>query len=252
MSVTSAVKGGIGGGMAGGSTGNPYAAAAGAGLGLIAGIFDDSDEQKDAYRKRLEDYFTKVNGREAPTFGNAAQSQYSSFRGNQADLASRLDAQARGLGPSVAGEQLKAAQQRNAAQQYSMAASGRGGPLAAQVAANNTARLGAQSAQDASLARVAEQMQANQALGQVLQGARQGDENTNQFNAGAQNDAMRANLEARLRTMGMNDQAIVNILAQLGGQVNQPGVSDQILAGGAAMFNQGRSQAAAGKAGGAG
>lgn len=236
------LKGAAGGALAGSSFG-PVGTIAGGLIGGLGGLFGGgpSPEEKQN-RQMMLDYYNKVNGRQAPQMGPAAQGSLSSFRNNQADLINRLEAQSKGLGPSLAAQQLRAATDRNSAQQSSFANSGRGGPLAAMNAANNTAMLGAQAAQDAASARIAEQQMATNQLGLTLHGARGMDENMSQFNAGQTNEARGRNLEAKLRTMGMNDQAIAAVMAQMNGassaQASRPDMGDQILAGGAGMYSQ--------------
>lgn len=227
-------KGALGGAATGAAIGSVVpgvGTAIGAGVGaigggLLGGLFggnEESEQQKQA-RKRMEDYYNSIGaGRTAP------QTQYSGFRRNQSDLISRLQAQSMGQGPSLAMAQLKAAQDRNAAQQQSLAASGRGGPLAAQVAANNIGRLGAQSAQDSAAARIAEQQMALTQLGSAVQGARGQDEQANIANA-----------DMKLRMMGLDDATRLQLLAQMSGNANaianKPTLGDQLLAGGSNAF----------------
>lgn len=246
------LKGAAGGAMAGSAFG-PIGTAVGAGVGGLAGLFGggESEDQK-RQRQMLQDYYNQVGGRAAPQMGPAAQAGYSSFRGNQAELVSRLEALSKGQGPSLAAQQFQQATDRNMAAQQSMAQSGRGGPLAAFNAANNMGQLGAQAAQGVAMARTNEQMQAMNQLGLTIHGARGADESLGQFNAGQQNQASMQNLDARLRAMGMNDQTRLQILQQLGGQnqaqAQQPGMGDQFLAGGAGMMSFMSAQNAAKKA----
>lgn len=250
------IKGGVGGAMAGFSVGGPLGAVIGGGLGLLGGFGGGESEQQKANRKRLEDFYNSVRNRDIPQAGPASTGDYSGFRNNQRNLISMLEAQAQGRGPSVAGQQLKAALDQNSAQQQSLAASGRGGPLAAQMAANNIGRLGAQTSQDAATARVAEQATALNQLGLTVHGARGADEEMNRFNAGQKNEVMMGNLAARLKAMGQNDDAILRALGAMSGNANAqaaiPGLGDQIMAGGAGMFMQGATQRAGAKGGGPG
>jgi len=246
------LKGAGGGALAGGSVGGLPGAIIGGGLGLLGGFGGESENDK-RQREMLMQYYNQVGGRAAPQAGAAAQSGYSGFRSNQAALISRLEAMANGQGPSLAKQQFEQATDRNMRGQQAMAASGRGGPLAQLTAVNNMASLGANAAQGSALARTNEQMQAIGQLGGVINQGRGADENTNMFNAGQQNNTSLANLDARLRAMGMNDQARLQILQQLGGQNTRqsqtPGLGDQILAGGAGMFAQGATQSAQGRVG---
>lgn len=240
------LKGAAGGGLAGAGLGGPVGAVIGGGLGFLGGMFGGGENENDArQRQMLMDYFQSVNGRQAPQSGPAAQSAYSGFRQNQSGLISRLEALASGQGPSLASQQFKEATDRNQASQASMANSGRGGPMALLNAQNNMGLLGAQAAQGSASARIAEQQMALQQLGANISAGRGADESTNQFNAGQTNQTALANLDARLKTMGLNDQTRLQILSQLGGQNAQahgPGVGDQILAGGAGLYSMGIAQ----------
>lgn len=234
-----AVGGALGGAAAGsafGPVGTLIGAGAGGILGGIGGYLSGQDQNES--RRRMEEYYRRVLDRQAPQAGPAAQANLSSFRGNQSDLVRMLEDQAAGRGPSMAGEQLRAATDRNVRQQAGFAAgqAGSGAGIAAFQAANNIGQLGAQSAQDAGIARIAEINAARQQLGLTLQGARGQDEETGRFNAGQQNEMSRANLEAQLRTMGYNDAAILQIMQGMAPQ--GPGLGSQLLAGGAGAFGQ--------------
>jgi hypothetical protein len=244
------LKGGAGGAMAGFSLGGPIGGLIGGGLGFLGGAFGGGESDQDAQMRRmLQDYYAQAGGRPAPQAGQAAQGGLSSFRGNQQDLVGRLEALSRGQGPSLAAQQFQAATDRNMAAQQSLAQTGRGGPLAAFNAANNMGQLGAQAAQGSAMARVAEQQMALNQLGLTLHGARGSDEEMSRFNAGAQNQTALANLDAQLRSRGMDDQTRLQILSQLGGQNTRqamtPGLGDQILAGGAGISSFLSSQRAA-------
>lgn len=249
------LKGAAGGALAGGSFGGPVGAIGGGIIGGLAGLFGGGEkaaEQEEANRKLLMDYYNRVNGRETPQMGPAAQGSLSDFRNNQRDLVTHLQGMSRGQGPSLAAEQLKAATDRNIAQQQAFAATGKGGPLAAQQAANAASTLGARASQDAASARIAEQQMALNQLGLTIHGARGADEEMSRFNAGQQNETAQTNLYAKLKAMGMNDEAALRILGQMSGNTNaaaaRPGLADQILAGGAGAFGFGASQRASGKA----
>lgn len=240
------IKGGIGGGLGGFGVGGPIGGLVGAGLGFAGGLFGggESDADKEQ-RKRLEEYYNQVMNRQAPQAGPAAQSGYSGFRQNQSDLIGRLEALSQGRGPSLAAQQFAQATDRNMAQQQALAGGGRGGPMAAFNAANNMGMLGANAAQGSAQARIAEQQMALGMLGNTIHQGRGADEQTNMFNAGQTNSMSQANLEARLRGMGMNDQAIQAALSGLSGQNARqggPGLGDQLLAGGAGLFSFGATQ----------
>lgn len=212
-----------------------------AGIGALGKMFGGGND--DEYRKRLEMMYGQYGGRTAPQAGPASQATNSDFRGNQRDLVDRLDALSRGHGPSLAAQQFRQATDQNMKSQQAMAASGRGGPLAAFNAAGNMGQLGAQAAQGTALARTNEQMQALGQLGGVINQGRTNDEATNQFNTLQTNYREKDNLEARLRTMGYNDEMIRNILMQQGALAGKPSVWDQLLAGGAGMAAMGFAQA---------
>lgn len=245
------LKGAGGGALAGGSLGGPVGAVIGGGLGLLGGLFGSEDENDSQRRQMLMDYYSQLGGREAPQAGPAAQAGYSGFRQNQSDLIKRLEALSQGQGPSLAAQQFQAATDRNNSQQMAMGVSGRGGPLAGFNAQNNMAMLGAQAAQGSAAARTQEEQMALNQLGLTIQGGRESDESTNRFNAGQTNQTALANLDARLKAMGMNDQARLQILSQLGAQNAQPGLGDQILAGGAGLSALAGTQNPAGGAPGA-
>lgn len=107
------------------------------------------------------------------------------FRGNQQDLISQLQAQSRGEGPSIANDQFKAAADRNIAQQRSLAASARGSSagLAGRQAMINSAGIGQDLAQQSAVQRMTEQLNAQQALGNVVNQGRSADQNVAGQNA---------------------------------------------------------------------
>lgn len=234
---------GAAGGALGGSALGPFGAIGGGLLGgLLGGFGSDPNEDQ---RNQLQAYLSQVQGRQAPQLGPASQSALSGFRQNQSDLIKRLEAQSRGEGPSLATETLKAATDRNMAQQASIAASGRGNPaLAAIQASNMSGRLGMQAGQDAAQARIAEQNMALSQLGSAINQGRTSDETNSQFNAQQQNFRDQANLQAKLQAMGMTDEQIRAIFGQMGGTTGQPTLGDQLLSGGAGMYALGATQKA--------
>jgi hypothetical protein len=234
------LQGAGGGAMAGGAMGGPWGALAGGVGGGILSLFGNDD---DALKSRLDDYYKQIQNRQAPQMGPAAQSGFSDFRGNQTDLVKRLEALSKGQGPSLAMEQLKASTDRNMAQQASIAQSGRGNPgAAAMMAANASAGLGQQATQTGVQARIAEQQMALQQLGGAINQGRNSDEANTQFNAQQTNYNMEANLKAKLQAMGYNDQAIANILQQMGGANARPTMGEQLLAGGSSALAMKQSQ----------
>ena len=230
------VKGAGGGALAGGGLGGPMGAIIGGIGGGIAGLFGRNPQ--DEQNARWQEFYNSLN---KPQAANLAQE--SSFRGNQQQLVNQLQALATGGGPSLATQMIKTATDRNVAQQQALSQSGVGNATAAaQGAANNSARLGAQSTQDAVSARIAEQINAINSLGGVLQGARGQDQALGMFNADAQNSLAARLLQGRLAALqGMQGNVV-------------PSLSDQILAGGAGLFSMGATQSAlgVGGAGGAG
>lgn len=245
-------KGAAGGAMAGSMIAPGIGTAIGGGLGLLTGFLGGNSPDEDKNKQMLMDFYNQVGGRQAPQAGNAEQSAYSGFRGNQTGLVNRLEAMANGQGPSLARQMFEQATDRNVRSQQALAASGRGGPLAQLTAANNTAMLGANAAQGGAIARTNEQMQAINQLGGVINQGRNSDEGNNQFNAGQQNQTALANLSARLQAMNIDDSTRMQILSQLGGQASsqaqRPGMGDQVLAGGAGLYSMGASMKAQNRA----
>lgn len=108
-----------------------------------------------------------VTGPTAATINQAPQAE---FRGQQMTLAKQLSDQSMGRGPSLATEQFNQAQKANQAAAFAQMASQRGGPSA--MGARNTQMavqgIQAQTARDAAMGRIQEQMTARQQLGSVL------------------------------------------------------------------------------------
>jgi hypothetical protein len=243
------LKGAGGGALAGASVGGPVGALVGGGIGALGGFFGNKENQNEQNaRKMLEDYYRNVQSRQPSAGYSAAGAQTSDIRGRQLGLADHLTAMSKGQGPSLAEAQLRSATDRNVAQQAGMANSGRGGAMAVTGAANNMVHLGARAAQDSAAARIQEQQMALQQLGLTLHGARGQDEETSRFNAAQTNDARAQSMWARLKEMGMKDDAALQIISQMQGQnaqtANRPGLGDSILAGGAGMYAMGVGQRA--------
>lgn len=255
-------KGAAGGAASGAAMGaafGPWGAAIGGVAGGLYGGYKGykssaTSGHEDQNRQMLNDYYARVMGRggQGMQMGPAAQGQMSGFRQNQSDLISRLEAQSKGQGPSLANEQFRANADRLGAQQSSIANSGRGGPLAAQAAANNTALIGAQASQGAVQGRLQEQQNATNQLGLTLHGARGYDEDMSRFNAGQQNEVAAQNLGARLKAMGLDDDTILRIMQQQGNaaqnQYGRPTEGDALLAGGINAFSTYATQSAQQKA----
>lgn len=139
------------------------------------------------------------------------------FRTGQATLAQQLAAQAQGQGPSLATEQFKQAQQANQAAIFAQLASARGGanPALARQAMQTSQQIQAQTAREAALARIQEQMGAREQLAGVLNQGRGGDlEQAGQMQQLAtqqaqlqQNQAqLAAELQAKYAAMGLSAQ----------------------------------------------
>jgi hypothetical protein len=225
---------GAAGGAAAGAAFGPWGALIGGGLGGIMGGLGGSG--KGGYEDQLRQLAGGYGSRAAPQMGPAAQGSYSKFRQNQAGLISQLEAMSRGEGPSAAALQMREAMDRAAGAQAS-AAAGAGGRgvnagAALRQSMNNTAAIQSQGARDTGLMRTQEQLGAIGQLGQTLAQGRAADENMNQFNAGQMNDVGRANLEAKLRSLGLNDEAQLRSLMQAMGAAG-PGLGTQLMAGGA-------------------
>jgi hypothetical protein len=225
-------EGAAGGAATGASIAGPYGAVIGGVAGGLLGMFGGSDS--DQNKQELEQYRQMMLNRQAPQMGAAAQASTSDFRSNQQELINRLNGIATGQAPSLAQAQLNEATDKNMASQQSIAASGRGNPaLASMVAANNMQNLGQNAAQQSVGARIQEEQMANQLMGSNVQAARAADEQTSQFNAQQQNYAAEANLTAKLKSMGLNDDAILNALGQYRQAAAMPTLGNQLMAGGA-------------------
>lgn len=237
-------QGAVGGAMTGAALGSVVpgvgtAIGAGAGflLGGLGGFFGDNGAA--GYQDQFKQLAAQYGNMQAPQMGNAAQAGYSDFRTNQAGLISQLEQMARGNGPSAASMQMREAMDRAAGAQSSAAAGagGRGVNAGAALrnASNNTAAFQQGAARDTGLMRVQEQLGATSQLGNVIAQGRGADEGTNQFNAAQQNAAAQANLEAKLKTMGISTQAQLQALMSAAG-VAGPGLGTSLLAGGASAF----------------
>lgn len=235
------LQGAAGGAMTGAAFGSAVpgiGTAIGAGVGgILGGLGGYFGGQGGAsYEEQLKKLAAGYGNRTAPQAGPAAQGQNSDFRRNQAGLIAQLEAMGRGEGPSAAAMQMREAMDRSAGAQAS-AAAGAGGRgvnagAALRQAAGNTAAIQAQGARDTGLMRVQEQLGATNQLGQVVAQGRAADENTSQFNAGAQNQMAQANLSAQLQALGINTQAqLQSLMAAMGAA--GPGMGTQLLAGGA-------------------
>jgi hypothetical protein len=129
------------------------------------------------------------------------------FRTGQSSLAQQLAAQAAGQGPSLATEQFKQAQQANQAAAFAQLASARGGanPALARQTMRTSQDIQAQTARDAAMARMQEQMSAREQLAGVLGQARQGDIATGQMELEAGLAKYKSEVEAKIQ-QGQLDQ----------------------------------------------
>lgn len=237
-SGTGALKGAAGGAATGTAILPGWGTAIGAGVGGLLGYFggDDGEDQK----KQLDQYRLQILGRGIPQAGPASQAGFSDFRENQQNLVQRLQALSEGRGPSAAGDMLRQATDTNLANQSSISQSGRGNAaLANIVAANNAQNFGQVASGQAAVARTNEQLGAFDRLGGAINQGRMSDEQTYQFNAQQQNFRDQANLEAKLRAMGLSDESILKIMSQINQVNQQPTMGDQLLAGGAGALGQG-------------
>lgn len=143
--------------------------------------------------------------------------QQAQFRQGQQDLVSRLTQQANGQGPSVAGAQLQQAQQANQAAAFAQlnSARGQGNPGLARQTMMTSSNLQAQTARDSAVARMQEQLNAQQALGSTLGGARQQDIGLATQQAQLTQEANLASYKGQLETaiqQGQLDQSTAETL----------------------------------------
>jgi hypothetical protein len=237
-------QGAVGGAMTGAAIGS-VVPVIGTGIGAVAGgiigggigLFGGGGAAD--YEDRLKKLAEGYRQRQAPQMGAAAQSGYSDFRRNQAGLVSQLESMARGEGPSAAALQMREAMDRAAGSQASgvAGAGGRGvnAGAAFRNASNNTAAIQAQGARDTATLRAQEQMNAVGMLGQAVAQGRAADENNNQFNAGQTNQVAQANLDAKLRALGINTQAELQALQSAMGAAG-PGMGTQLMGMGASAL----------------
>ena len=142
------------------------------------------------------------------------------WRQRQSALADALALQAAGQGPSVAQQQLRQGVDRNIASQAALAGSQRGGnpALLARSVLMGAGAANQQAASDAAALRVQEQLNAQNALGQLTTSARGQDltfgnqvSQNQQFNAGQIQRASELNTQMRQQ----NQQFIQNRISQL-------------------------------------
>lgn len=144
-------------------------------------------------------------------------------RQGQGALATALQRQAAGQGPSLAGVQLRQGLQQAQAQAAQQAAAGRGvnRALAARGALNAQATLAAQAQQAGAQARVAEQLGAQSALANVLQAQRAQDLTARGFSTQEQQMLM----DSRMRAQE------INAGIEQGNAADRRGVVNSVLGG---------------------
>lgn len=228
-------------GAAIGAVAGPWGAAIGAGIGGLIGAFsgdegDGSGDTKADYRKQLAAFANRIGGTQTPQIRRPAFAAQSGFRYDQRQLIDQLRDRSKGIGPSAAEIQMRASLDRAAQAQQGIAASatarGVSAGAAQRQASNQVAALQAQGARDASLLRAQEQANYLQQYAGAVQGARGQDEEQTRFNAAAANDIAKANVDARLRQLGITSQAqlqaLIAAMTQGGGST-----TDAIMAGAA-------------------
>lgn len=172
--------------------------------------------------------------------------QQAQWRAQQMGLAQQLQDQANGIGPSVAGSQLRQSTEMNLQAALAQAASARGGNLGASQysLAQNRAAIQQQAAMGLAQNRIQEQLAARSQLGGLLDQARIGDQNfaynqaqlgqqNNQFNAGqyqnANQFANNAYAQQLGALLGLDQQNFQNGVQQA--QYNTGLLAQQIAAG---------------------
>lgn len=164
-SITKPIAKVVGGAV--GSVSSGIGEATGAGTPAFKG--DTREIDKDAFN------VSTVERNKARARSDAASDQRREVMKTRQDLTQQLAAQARGETPSLAEAQMRAAQDRNLAQQLAAVQAQRGGNVAAtqrQLLQNQQAAA-RQVSQDAAQARLQERQQAQQMLGQVTQADQQ-------------------------------------------------------------------------------
>ncbi len=141
-----------------------------------------------------------------------------SFRNRQDALSQQLMADAQGNGPTqqIVRMQAQDAANRAGQQQMAMANSARPGMggMAYRNAAMNMGNAQSAVGGQAALAGMQGQLGAMGQYGQFLEGARGQDQQLHMFNAGQAQNASQFNTDARLKQMGLNDQAQLEALRQ--------------------------------------
>lgn len=194
----------------------------------------DADFMRDYIKTRLGG----LDGRQAPLAGNAARmnaaridpTQQGQWRGDQRALAAQLQAVANGQQAGAGELAVNRQRQAGIAQQQAAMAAQRGGMagLAGRTGARNMGTLSTNAAGMAREAAMADQGAARGLLAGVLGQGREQDlglatsqaglnQQAGMANQQAQNQFALADQAAKLQQMGMNDQQIAQLLAQLYG-----------------------------------
>jgi hypothetical protein len=190
-------------------------------LGAIKSLFGVGPKVKaETKGARQTEKFEDVTKKSRQQFGAAKERSEFTTPFTQRQI-ERLEQRATGEGPSVTDEQLKAAQDRTLAQQLAAAASRGRGASAASVSralARSQAQTGQELAQQAVPARIQEQIQNEQLLGQIRgQEQAQADQLTQQYlalglnaaqaQAAANRDVNQQILQARMAEAKLQQEA---------------------------------------------
>lgn len=206
--------------------------------------FADGDYLRTLYQSSVDDTIynkDKAPQAEGTRLGQAARldpTQQGQFRDRQMQQANRLGAIASGQEQGAGELAVQRQGNRSTAQQQAAARMGRGQPGMQRAAARNIADIGTNVAGQSQVAAMQDASAANQQLGSILAQGREADIGMAGQNAGFQQQrtmqqggfdqqANFANMDARLRYMGMNDQNRLAYLNQLA-QMNQAEMSGRL------------------------
>lgn len=142
----------------------------------MALVYDDNKTGAGAFLSALGlqgPQLADLSKRYNPT-GAIDYGQSDEMRKRQGALATMLEEQAAGQGPSIAQQQLQRGTEAAMAQAAALGRSqaGQGAGLQQRNIAQQQAQIGQQAASDSAMVRMQEQLQARSALGNILQGAR--------------------------------------------------------------------------------
>lgn len=228
--------------------GTALGAGLGGALGGLGGYFGGGGDKKQSYSlpgydERQRALNAQIGGYTGPTMGPMQQaSMGGEFRGGQLALMQQLQAQANGQGPSLASAQFDRSLQQGMNAQLGMAQSGVGNSaLNMRNAVANTGTMTQDLAGQAAMARMQEQLNAQQQLGALTTSGRGQEMQGSQFNAGQFNNAalqqgqmdMQYNLglrELEMRNAQLQQAGMQGYAGQQG-----PGLGTQILSGAGAL-----------------